>query len=113
MTFYNINIITRDDPRNMILKYKKHEIKFMEDYFGSRQIRINTVNGYKYIDDINFIVAWTNFYEDNKIFCIDISVYCSLKKNILKEIDVINIETDSIIKKLRPQLKKLRPLLNK
>ena len=98
MPFYNINIITRDDPRYMILKYKKQEIKFLEDYTEYRKLRIYTINGYKQIKDIKLVIAWTNFYEFNKVFHICIGVYCTLKRNILKEIDVTNVEIDSITK---------------
>ena len=96
--FYTIFIVTRDDPRNMILKYKKQEIKFMEEYKEYGTFRFYTRKGYKMINDIKHWIRWVHFHENNKVFHIHISVYCSLKKNVLKEIDVTNIETDSITK---------------
>jgi len=100
--FYNIHIVTRDDPRNMILKYKKNEIKFMEDYKEIRRLRLYKMEygNYKYMDDLNFIIMWGNLIEDNKVFSIDIGIYCGYKKNILKQLDITNIETDSIIKEI-------------
>ena len=99
---YHIKVVTRDDPRNMILKYKKHEIKFNEDYREYRRFRIYTTNGYKWLQTDKIIITWNNFHEIDNVFTVNIGVINLLKKNILKEIDVTNIEIDSIIKeKLR------------
>ncbi len=82
-----IDIETKDDPKYMILQYKDKEIKFMETYEERR--------GLKHCYMTKFLVCWS-FKEINKVFYINIVVITNLKRNIVNELKIKNLEIQTM-----------------
>ena len=80
-------IETKDDPKYMILQYKDKEIKFMETYEERR--------GLKHCYMPKLIVCWS-FKEINKVFYINIVVITNLKRNIVNELKIKNLEIQTM-----------------